>query len=157
MQIDYEWEKLLRSRPVRTTRYGASKLERAAELTELLVRHGVVSKEGILVCGILLDEGFVCWLIEKAQVTDKSEKLRIGVLLEDLRVIGVVEFDRLLGPGALEARAVFVGGTESMCPAQKNNVLVVETHAVEDVPEVVHLLGCICAENIKSEKMPQNG
>ena len=100
-----------------------------AELTHLNVSCCVVSKELVLVLGILLHVVFHLSVFKEHPLSRSLEEL--GLLSkQNFLIIGVVEDVGVLGPSALESSSVLMGETKSVRPHDCYDVSDGEAHSL---------------------------
>ena len=131
-------------------------LEGNAELEELDDDGREVLEEEIVVVGVLLDPDLELLVLDEGHVGGKHHEglgllvlvllgavplLPLPLLAEEELVVVVGQDSGGEGPGAVITGAVSVAAAEGVGTSQSDNLLVVKSHAVEDVAEVVLALG----------------
>jgi hypothetical protein len=139
-------------------------LEGDAELKELDNDGAEVLEEGVVVLGVLLDVGLHGLVLNEGNVGGQHHQGLALVLellgavpladsplvAEEQGVVVVGHNGRGEGPGAVEAGAVGVATAEGVGASEGDDLLVVETHAVKDIAQVLGALGGIRQTAIRS-------
>jgi hypothetical protein len=129
-----------------------------AKLEELKKDVGEILEEGIVVPSVLVDvllEGLVldqrhvggkhhqCFGLGVLKLLRSVPLAPVPLLLYQKFVVVVGESGWRKGPGAIEARTIGVATSKGMSTGQCDDLLVVESHAVEDAANVVVTLGSV--------------
>jgi len=140
-------------------------LEGNSKLEELQDDVAEVLEEGIVVLGVLLDEGTELLVLDKSHVGWQHHKGLRSLVLVLLRAVPLSRVPLLLKqksvvivgdnswgecPWALESTSVGVATSKSVGTAESNNLLVIESHAAEDSSQMRLLLGGIWQTSIRS-------
>lgn len=114
-----------------------------------------VVEESVVILGVLIDKSLELLVLDESHVCGQHHDrfVFIDVLLGTVPLLPVplpVHKELVVivgqdswreGPGTIKARSVGVASAQSVGAGKGNNLLVVEAHAVENVPQVVLSLG----------------
>mmetsp|Transcript_2788 Transcript_2788/g.6791 ORF Transcript_2788/g.6791 Transcript_2788/m.6791 type:complete len:220 (-) Transcript_2788:273-932(-) len=128
---------------------------RAAEGQELAIHGREVLEEQVLVLGVGLDPGAELWIVTQCHVCGKHHQFPGLFVLELQRavplpglpgqiqqkdIVRVVKLERVMRPRPIEATASGVAASQGVGTAQGHNLLVIETHPVKHITQVLSAL-----------------
>lgn len=136
----------------------AARSKRHAELKEPHDDVGEIPEEGIVILRVLLHHGAELLVLDEGHVGRQHHQgfglgilellgtvpfLPAPLLLEQQLVVVVGQRRGAEGPGPVEAGSIGVASAQGVRAREGDNLLVVETHAVEDVAQMAVLLAGI--------------